>query len=153
MYFLYKFIKHKFHNFIDSKAYHATLTQKLLLTVITQLLCILLSYIFARLLLLNFSTIMAFISVMGVQVFYNYHVILITFIALLFLSLIYKKNLVKTFIAVSLLVPILSPVLILLGSIILFNKKNFFWLYQMIVGYALIISTSLLYLSNISGLK
>lgn len=24
MYFLYKFIKHKFHNFIDSKAYHAT---------------------------------------------------------------------------------------------------------------------------------
>lgn len=33
MYFLYKIIKHKFHNFIDSKTYHATLTQKLLLIV------------------------------------------------------------------------------------------------------------------------
>ncbi len=126
---------------------------KILLTVIIQLFCILLSYAFARLLLLNFSAIMAFIFVMGAKDFYNYHVLLIAFIVLLFLATIYKKNLVKTSIAISLLVPILSPVLILLNSIILYNKKNFFWLSQMIAGYALIISISLLYLSNISRLS
>lgn len=126
---------------------------KILLIVITQLLCILSSYIFSRLLLLNFSVIMAFIFVMGIKVFYNYYIILIIFIVLLFLALIYKKNLAKTSVAVSLIIPILSPVLILLGGIILFNKKNFFWLYQMILGYALIVSISFFYLSNTSGLN